>query len=100
MLLTVIVGLVVKVINSTSIEQVNTEREYLLDKIKSDSLELISAEKRADSLGALADGKQKIVYKTIIKYEKLQDSVRLLDSVASFRYFNEWSSRPSITFAD
>lgn len=79
-LITVIIGLVVKCINSNpvSITPPNNEREYLLNKIKQDSLDLIDITANYIKFKELAESKPKEIIKIKIKYVQIKDSALAL----------------------
>lgn len=99
LLLVFIIGIVVKIINSNPVViKDDTERKYLLEKIKQDSLDLEDIKVNYIRFKELAEAKQKTVikYKTI--YIEKQDSVALLDSIHSLEYFSEWTKQPVIHY--
>ena len=105
-ILLVIVAFVVHIINNTPIPVTdNKEKEYLKNQIYKDSMEIEALYLQIATEKTLAmQNKQKADYwrnkakSNEQKTNEKQDSVAQLDSIAAFRFFGEWTSRPATHF--
>ena len=95
-LIIVIIWLTIKVINSTPQQPINTEREFLKERIKQDSIDLIDIAANYRRFKELAEAKQQVVIKTKLIYIEKQKEVENLDSIKSIEFFNDWTSRPAV----
>jgi len=76
----VIIGLTVKIINSNpvSIAPPNREREYLLERIEHDSIQLEEIRVNYIRFKEIAESKPKEIIKIKIKYVQIKDSAMAL----------------------
>ena len=104
-LIIVIIGLTVRVINCNpvSIAPPNREREYLLNRIEQDSLEIealnfsvFKALNEAKHSKQYADSLQRQLTKLKQKTNDKQEDVANLSISAGDSMFNDWTSKPPI----
>lgn len=97
-LIIVIVWLTIIIINSTPLQSVNTEREFLKEKIKQDSIDLIDITANYIRFKEFAESKQQVVIKYKKIYIEKQDSVAMLNNTQSIEYFDKWTKQPVIHY--